>query len=73
MTFAVVLDLLLKYGPSAVQLGSKLVTAIQAGKGQQEVSAADWAELDRLANQSSADIYARLGISPPPPSAPAPL
>jgi len=66
MNYLAVLDLLIKYGPTAVQMGQKLIAAIQAGKGQQEVSAADWAELDRLANQSAADIYARLGVTPPP-------
>lgn len=66
MTFAVALDLLLKYGPSAVLMGQKLVAAVQAGRSNETVSDADWAELARLGNLTSADIYQRLGISPPP-------
>lgn len=68
MTYAAVLELLLKYGPAAVQMGAKLVEAYKAGKSQQQVSDADWAELTRLAGLDSAAIYARLGIELPPPA-----
>jgi len=68
MTYAVLLDLLIKYGPTAVALGEKLAKAIIDGKANTQVSADDWAELNRLANQSAADIYARAGITPPPAS-----
>lgn len=66
MTFSALLPLLLQYGPSIIPLVSKLVANIEAGKGNTTVSDADWAELNRLASQTSSDIYARLGITPPP-------
>lgn len=66
MTFAIALDLLLKYGPNAVLLGEKLVAAVKAGKAHSEITDTDWADLVRLANQKGEDIYARLGIAPPP-------
>lgn len=68
MTFSALLPLLLQYGPSIIPLVSKLVANIQAGRGSVTVSDADWAELNRLASQTSGDIYARLGIAPPPPA-----
>lgn len=66
MTFAVLLQALLTYGPSIIPLAQKLVADIEAGKGNQTVTAADLAELAKLANQTADDIYARLGITPPP-------
>jgi len=42
----------------------------EAGKGNQTVTAADLAELSRLGGQTGEDIYARLGITPPPPKVP---
>lgn len=59
------LDLLLRYGPQAVDLALKLRSAVAAGKGDTELTEADWAEMKRLSDQTSADIYARLGIKPP--------
>lgn len=70
MTTAMLLTAVLQYGPQIIPLVAKLVADIKAGKGQQEPTEADWAELVRLAGQSSADIYAREGITPPPPTAP---
>lgn len=70
MTYLAILELLLKYGPTAVSMGQKIVAAIKAGKGNAEVSDADWVELNRLASQSAEDIYRRLGIEPPPPPKP---
>ncbi len=58
MTYAAALQLLLQHGPAALALGQKLAAAIAAGRGQQEVSAADWAELDRLSKLTSAEIIA---------------
>jgi hypothetical protein len=70
MTFAALLQALLTYGPSIIPLAQKLIAAIEAGKANQTVTAADLAELNALAKQSAEDIYARLGIVPPPPSKP---
>lgn len=67
MKFAELLQLVLRYGPSVIPLVSKLTSAIAAGKSNEPVTEADWAELTRLANQTGADIYARMGIAPPPP------
>lgn len=65
MTTAALLTAVLTYGPSIIPLVQKLVGDIEAGKGNQTVTAADLAELNRLASESSADVYKRLGISPP--------
>jgi hypothetical protein len=67
MNTAALLTALLTYGPSIIPLVGKLVTDIESGKGRKEVTAADLAELARLASLSSTEIYARLGIAPPPP------
>jgi len=71
MNFATVLALVAQYGPTIIPLISKLVADIAAGKGGQPVTQADWDELNRLANLSAESIYARLGITPPPPAPPA--
>jgi hypothetical protein len=68
MTSSAILALVVQFGPTIIPLIAKLVANIQAGKGETKVSDADWAELNRLASQTSADIYARMGIAPPPPS-----
>ncbi len=54
MTPSLVLDLLLKYGPSAVQLASKLWALKEAGN--KPLTAADFAELDAYAARTSADF-----------------
>lgn len=66
MNFALLLNAVLTYGPSIIPLAQKLVANIEAGKGNQTVTAADLAELAALANQSADDVYKRLGITPPP-------
>ena len=66
MTTAALLGAVLTYGPSIIPLVQKLVADIEAGRGNALVTAADLAELARLANQTGEDIYARLGITPPP-------
>jgi hypothetical protein len=66
MTFATLLSAVLQYGPSVIPLAQKLVSAIEAGRANATVTAADLAELVRLSAQTSADIYAREGIAPPP-------
>jgi hypothetical protein len=65
MTFATLLSAVLQYGPSVIPLAQKLVSAIEAGRANATVTAADLAELVRLSAQTSADIYAREGIAPP--------
>ena len=65
MTYAALLQALITYGPAIVPLIQSLVKDIEAGRGSQTVTAADLAELVKLGTQSSGDIYARLGISPP--------
>ena len=66
MTFAALLPLLLQYAPQAIGLIGHVVQNIAAGRAQTVITPDDWTELDRLAKLSSADIYARLGIEPPP-------
>jgi len=66
MTFAILLPLLLKYAPEAIDVIGHVVANIAAGRSQHTVSDADWAEIDRLPADTSAAIYARLGITPPP-------
>ena len=66
MTFAALLPLLLQYAPQAIGLIENVVLNIAAGRSQAQVLPADWAELDRLASQTSDDIYLKLGITPPP-------
>ncbi len=58
-------EAVLKYGPSVVGLLAKLHQDIASGRGDQPVTDADWAELNRLADQTAEDIYKRLGITPP--------
>lgn len=65
LTIASVLQLLLQYGPGAIAVAQKLAADVEAGRGNKTVTAADLAELLALANQTSADIYKRLGIEPP--------
>jgi hypothetical protein len=66
VTAVMLLDALIKFGPTVISVGQKLVSDIAAGRGDKPLTADDWAELDRLANQSAEDIYKRLGITPPP-------
>lgn len=66
MTTAALLTAVLTYGPTILPLVQKLVADIESGKGSTVVTAADLAELVTLSTQTSADIYARLGITPPP-------
>ena len=72
LTIVGVLQLVMQYGPSVVGLIQKLVADIEAGKGNQVVTAQDLADLAKLAQQTGEDIYARLGITPPPPAPPKP-
>ncbi len=69
MTAAALLPLVSTYGPTIVPLLAKLVADVKAGKGQLELTQADWDELLRLSRLTGADIYAGLGITPPPAAA----
>jgi hypothetical protein len=69
LTIAALADAFFKYGPTVLSVGQKLMADIAAGRGGKEVTAEDFAELVRLANQTGEQIYARLGITPPPPQA----
>lgn len=53
-------------GTVGLPLVAKLMADINGGKTQTTVTPEDLLELKRLADQSAADIYARLGITPPP-------
>lgn len=66
MTFAALLPLLIQYAPQAVGLIGHVVQNIAAGRSQATVTLSDWQELDRLAALTGSDIYAKLGITPPP-------
>ena len=66
MSWAILLELLLKYSPEAIGLIQHAVLNISAGRSQSTVVIADWVELDRLSSLTSASVYARLGITPPP-------
>lgn len=69
MTPAAILTALLQFGPTIIPLLAKLAADIKAGRGQQEVTQADWDELARLSALTSASIDARYGlVLPPPPS-----
>lgn len=65
MTIAALLAGLLQYGPSFVAMAEKLVADVKAGRANQPATPEDFAELKRLAAQSSLSIYAHLGIEPP--------
>ncbi len=65
MTAEILLPLIIKYGPAIVPLVRKLAADIAAGRGQQELTAADWAELERLAANRAADLYLAAGVTPP--------
>lgn len=66
MTSAALL-MLLQTMPTLIPLAVKLIGDVEAGKGNNPVSAADLQKLIDLGNQTAEDIYARLGILPPPP------
>ena len=57
MTAIALLDLLLKYGPLAVEQALKLSQLIKDGKGKTEVTAEDIAELLALGNKKGADYF----------------
>ncbi len=70
MTFIAIAKFIETFGPAALQalpLLEKLYANIKEGRGSQEATPADWAELNRLRALTAEDIYERLGITPPPP------
>ncbi len=67
-TWQIAAEMLFKYGPSFFTLAQKITANLAAGKANQQVSPADLAELDRLSSLTGEGIYAKLGITPPPPA-----
>jgi hypothetical protein len=55
--------------PTILPLVQKLIADIAAGKGNQIVSQTDLDELVRLAALNASAIYAKEGVTPPPPAA----
>lgn len=53
-------------GTVGIPFITKLMGDITAGRTATTVTPEDLAELKRLSDQSAEDIYARLGITPPP-------
>lgn len=66
MNASALLLALLQYGPTIIPLAAKLADDVR--RGDKPVSPEDFAELLRLSNQTAEEIYARLGIQPPPAS-----
>lgn len=56
----------LQYGPKVFEIGAKLVDDFEKGRTQTTVTAADFAELDRLSKLTAAQIFAQAGVSVPP-------
>jgi hypothetical protein len=65
MTITAIAQLVATYGPTILPLVEKLIADIEAGKGNQQVTSADVAELIRLAGLTSASLYARAGVALP--------
>jgi hypothetical protein len=61
----ILLDLLLKYGPLAVEQALKLTQLIKDGKGKTEVTPADIAELLAYGNKKGADYFVTVSPTPP--------
>lgn len=66
MTPAILLGLVLQYGPSIIPLVASLVQMIKSGKGDQPLTEADWALLIRYGNQKADDYITADGGTPPP-------
>lgn len=66
---AQLLQAIITVAPQAIGLVIKLKQDIDAGRTATTVTTEDLQELDRLCQLNSAAIYARLGITPPPPKA----
>lgn len=65
-------QILAQLGTVGIPLIAKLMADISAGRTQTTVTVEDLAELARLSNQKAEDIYAKLGITPPPAATAAP-
>jgi hypothetical protein len=68
MTTAALLTAVLTYGPSIIPVVQKLVADIEAGKGNNTVTSEDLAELHRLTSLTAEQIFAGVGVTPPPTS-----
>ncbi len=55
-------------GTIGLPLVQKLMEDINAGRTVTTVTPADLAELDRLSKLTAAQIFARVGVTPPPPA-----
>jgi hypothetical protein len=66
MTALALLPILVDVLKTAGPLVAKLAGNIAAGKGNEQVTAEDMAELERLKSLTSDSIYAREGVTPPP-------
>lgn len=65
LTAISLLDLLIRFGPIAVQQALKLAQIIKDGRGATEVTPADIAELVAYGNQKGADYFVRVSPTPP--------
>lgn len=68
MTALALLDLLLKYGPLAVEQALKLTQIIKEGKGKTEVTQEDIAQLLAYGNKKGADYFVTVAPVAPPPA-----
>jgi hypothetical protein len=66
MNATAILIQLLASAPNILGLVQKLAADIHAGKGTAPLTDADWQVLIALGYQTSADIYKREGVTPPP-------
>ncbi len=57
MTYVAAFELLVKYGPLAVQQGLKLYEVIKAGKGQTEITPEDIAQLVAYGSAKGEDYF----------------
>lgn len=61
-------NLLVQLGTIGLPLIAKLMGDIKSNRNETTVTPEELLELDRLKKQTAEDIYARLGITPPPPT-----
>ncbi len=66
MTPIAILVAVLNSAGTLLPLVQKLMADIAAGKGNTPLTDADWQALITLSTQTSADIYKREGVTPPP-------
>lgn len=69
MSPILIAQLLAQFGTVGIPLIQKLMADITARKTQTTVTAVDLEELQRLSQQTAAQIFAGQGVIPPPPAA----